>query len=240
MPPSGLHYNPHGLRCISRGEIDAQKRFILSYKFSSPEKFHKPLNSYQNDEHSRTLPELVRARYEDEMLRLQERYQDFFKFPESRFYQSYLRQKEKMERDYKVQERWVDFYRKADIGTARDIFLSRLRATAGTLLFGAGTLSVVSHSSLAPVASSLFYVGSLINFYEAYRNYQQRQKGPNKKEYIQMILEDWYEADPFARYDRAILNDKLQQLDKAKPSQKRRATKYELVHQYRVQHPKER
>ena len=183
---------------------------------------------------------MVRARHEDEMQRLKEEYQDFFKFPESRFYKSYLRRQKEMERDYKNQEKWVHLYQEGDSEPVRNVFLTKLQMLNSALLFGAGTLAAVSRSPLTHVTTTLFYVGAMANFYVAYQNYQQFQTVPQSKEQIRMILEDWYEPDPFARYDRAILNNKLQQLDKTSPSQKRRAAKYELVHQYRAKHPKER
>ena len=239
MLPSKTHYNHHGLRYVSAKEIAARKKFILSCL--NKEKFYKPLNSYQNKENSLSLPELVSARHEDEMKRLEERYQDFFEFPESRECQSYFQQKQALEQDYKKnQSYFVKLYCDADKNNTKTIKknIATLQVATGTILFGAGTLSAVSRTPFAPITSSLFYIGSLLNFYEAYRNFQQAQKNSNDKELIRMILEDWHEPDRFARYDRAILNKKLQQLDKEKPSPKRRHAKYNLVRQYREKYPK--
>lgn len=233
-----LSNNPNRLRPVSSAEMEARKHFILSHKFSAQEELHRPLNSYQNDKRTLSLAELVRARHEDEISRLQERYRDIIHYPESRLYQSYLKQKQAMWEDYKNQEHWVDFYHQADIDTRHNTNLAKLQAINGTILFGAGALSLITHSPLAPITFSLFYVGSLLNFHEAYRNHQQFKTDSVKKKYIQMVLEDWYEPDPFARYDRAILNNQLHQLDKEKPSQRRHDKKRELVTLYRAKHPK--
>ena len=53
-----------------------------------------------------------------------------------------------------------------------------------------------------------------------------------------MVLEDWHKSDPLARCERSFLNDKLQLLDKGKPTQIRQDKKRRLVAQYRLEHPK--
>ena len=163
-----------------------------------------------------------------------------FHFPESREYQSYLRQKQDMEQDYTHQREWVLLYNSNDVNAAMAKRLSALQLATGTLFLGAGTMSALSPSPFAPTAASLFYIGSCIQFYTNYKNLQNLHKQNRNKEHIRLVLEDWYEPDPFARYDRAIVNDTLDQLKKEKPSAARRDKKYKLALRYRAKHPRVR
>lgn len=239
MLPSELHYNRYGLRYVSSTELAARKQFVLSHDFSEGKwKFHKPLNSYQNKKQTLSLSELVKARHEDEMKHLDKKYQDFFYFSESREYKSYLYQKREMEKDYENQKKWLLLYKTNNANSALAKRLSVLQATTGALFLGVGTMSALSNSPFAPTAASLFYIGSCVQFFTAYKNLQALKKENHNKEHIRLILEDWYEQDPFARYDRAILNDSLNKLSKTKPSATRRDRKYRLVQLYRAKHPK--
>ena len=235
-----LGYNRFGLRCVTEEEMEARRKFVLSINFSPTEdNHHKPLESYQDGKKS--LRTLVLDRYQDESNRLKKKYQDFFKFPQSREFQSYQQQKQKIEEDYQKQKKWVDLYYSYDKNLSRASLSMTQAAGTGALLTSIGTLAICSNSSLAPATASLCYLGALYQFYGAYRNYAALKKdAPKAKERIKMVLEDWHKPDPLARYDRSCLNDKLQLLDKKKPTQIRQSKKRELVAQYRLKHPKEK
>ena len=207
MTAVDLHYNAYGLRNVSAREMQARRRFVLSHDFSTSEEFHKPLNSYQNKEQTLSVPELVQARYNDEVRRLRERYQPFLCFPESPEYRSFVRQQQEMKKDYQDQKRWVGFYQGDNSRVLHLAQLAALRLTTGTLLFGAGTLSAISKSPLTPITTSLFYIGALANFYATYRNVRDVLKIPQDKKYVQMVLEDWHKPNRFERYNRALFND---------------------------------
>ena len=232
-----LGYNRFGLRCISKEEIEARRKFILSVDFSEKAlDTHKPLASYQDGKKS--LRTLVVDRYQDEENQLKKKYQDFFKFPQSHQFQEYQQKKQQQEKDYLAQKRWLDLYDSYDKDASRISLHMAQNAGLGTLLTSVGTISISSNSPLAPAMASLCYLGALCQFHGVYQNHTALKDTPKFKERVRMVLEDWYEPDPFARYDRAYLNDNLQRLDKEKPTQSRQDKKRKLVIQYRLNHPK--
>lgn len=234
-----LGYNRFGCRCISREEMEAKKKFVLSSDpLSEVRNFHKPLESYQDGKKS--LDELVEARHQDEVERLTKKYQDFFKFPESHELRAYRQQKEEMDKDYENQKVWLGFYHSDNQRATRALLNKSTLMFIGSVFLVAGTMNACTKSPLAPFVASLFYAGAVFNFYGAYVWHPSLKSITKDKERIKMVLEDWHKDDRFARYDRVLLNDKLKALDKKRPTQIRRDKKRTLVAQYRSKHPKVR
>jgi len=88
--------------------------------------------------------------------------------------------------------------------------------------------------------ASLWYLGGLASFYGVYLRTKYLRELPKYNDRIKMVLEDWYQPDRYARYDREVLNNRLNRLNKRKPTQTRREQKRALVASYRVNHPKQR
>ncbi len=240
LPHEALGYNRFGLRYVSKEEIEARRRFVLSYVPEKPDEeqqpFHKPLKSYQDGEKS--FSDLIKERHKDEMGRLKERYQDFLKFPQSGQFQKYQIEKGRLEDDYVHQEYWL---RQIEPTKRKQNVIFPL--TTGILLSSAAIINSCSKSTASSFASSLFCLAALASFYQAYKANESNEAKKTKDERnkrIQMLLEDWHEKDRFARYDRALLNNNLDHLNKKKPTQERRDQKRNLVAQYRLDHPKVR
>ena len=233
-----LGYNRFGLRYVTREELDARCKRVFSFDFSSKEhNRHKPLESYQDGKKS--LRMLVVDRYQDEADQLKKEYQDFFKFPQSPEFQEYQRKKQHQEKDYHAQKKWVEIYYSYDKEILSGTIQMLQSIGIGSLLASVGTIAITSHSPFAPAMAALCYLGAMYSFHTGHLEHAALKDIPKSKERAKMILEDWYKPDPLARYDRSLLNDNLQLLNKKKTTQIRQNKKRELVAQYRLNHPKD-
>ena len=226
-----LGYNRFGLRYVSAGEMRARREFILKQTFPPQPPQHKPLSAFADK--GKSLPEMVTDRHDFEMKQLEEEYHVFFKWPQSPEFQQYLNLKQKKEEDYKRQQEWVDLYQSGK----RDIYVSLLKTPsliAASLMWVAGAMTATQGNP----ATVLFW-GAGLAMATQYRNYKKlAATAQEAAQTARIVLEDWYEPDPFARYDRRKLNIALKQLARTKPSAVRQQKKRELVAEFRSNHPR--
>ena len=232
----------HGFRIVSKEEADARKKFVFSRDIFKPGKAPKPkpLSSYQNKEGTRTLADLVWARHQEEINRLDNEYRSLFRWPQCPEMQRYAQNKESLEKDYQSQQHWVTMYRNNE----RDIYQASVRAaqhsTVSAVMAAAGTLMVLSGKPSLQIASGFLYFGSVLQAFCIGNNRRLQKDLAESNREIRIILEDWHEPDPLARYDRSKLNRQLTCLNKEKPTEERRFKKRNLVAEYRKKHPRVR
>lgn len=156
-------YNRFGLRCVSAEEEKANRDFVLSRRIPMPGEpdlnpFHKPFATY--DDGKKSLAEIVEDRHLDEMNRLKEEYQVFFKWPENRHVWEYQQRKKDLEDDYKMQQSFVVTYKSTEdrIRQAKARMSENNLRLGCALMLGSGLL-ISRHFAWALVVYALAVAG---------------------------------------------------------------------------------